>query len=461
MHALRNFLFCLLLTFSSFYFSACALQQEDAASSGGGGTGTDSTGGETIDNGETGQDIAVDDFKVSFDENTEYQVYWSKDGDNDSVVSAAEHGTECIGTSGTRTQCILDIDELDLWSHGVTINVELPGTMCAYLRQRPYYFSTAKVGEMPDRVFYSKDEDGNVTGAKFCFPSDPTCSYNAVAPNSSVGTYDPGDTPDLNRSGWITVDSEEDVKCPWDYSVFDDALPSCCVGRYTARVYDAADPTSYEDQELEWGGALKNCIQGPAVDDSFSKIDDDSIYQDFPQPHITEVVGDGYGTEYKIPAATTYHKWINLYYANFFKASDHSAGTQTCYSLEEEISDYPAACPSPTGGQVFNVETTDQLTGLGYPYYTYECLDHNEEVVSRIDVLIREWNTKSELLLGASGDPDVTGAESAPFASRDKNDYCDWKDFATATTNIDTPCRWWRYSNFESGLYFLSMKFID
>jgi len=94
---------------------------------------------------------------------------------------------------------------------------------------------------------------------------------------------------------------------------------------------------------------------------------------------------------------------------------------------------------------------------MGYPFYTFECLDHNSEVVSRIDVMIREWNTKTQLLLGASGNPDVTGFESAPFATRALNDYCDWKDFGAD----EAVCDDFDYSHLSGGLIYILDTFAS
>ena len=53
---------------------------------------------------------------------------------------------------------------------------------------------------------------------------------------------------------------------------------------------------------------------------------------------------------------------------------------------------------------------------LGYPYYTLSCLDSNFEILHRVHLVIREWNTLEEFVTfqdteGRSGDPDIEGEE--------------------------------------------------
>lgn len=431
----------------SLWLSACSVQEE-AAASGNSLTGDDET---TVDNGEVGQDIDVEDFKVSFDTSTEYTMQWSADSDNNFSVSSTEYGSECIGTEGNRIQCILDMDELDIWTHDITMNIELPGTMCAYLGQYMYHFAGAKVGTPPSAVYYLEDpESGDKSGVKFCFPGS-SCVYNPASPNASTGVYDQGDSPIVNRSSaaW-DFNNDKGIRCPYDYSILKSSYPNCCIGSYIPVAVNSLDLTDIEyGDPIDWGGDLSSCFFGGGMRDALSKVSA-GPFSGMPYYHITEVIGNGYGTEYTVPKYPYISSdFVNLFTANYFNPSDHTDPSETCPAVSNQVSNGPASCPGPSGGLSVlpDSDTFAQEEIYGWPFYTFDCLDNNLEVVARIDVMIREWNTRGELAKKASGNPDITGAEDAPFTPLVKNDYCDWKDFS----DDEALCGVLRSTNWQNG----------
>jgi hypothetical protein len=117
--------------------------------------------------------------------------------------------------------------------------------------------------------------------------------------------------------------------------------------------------------------------------------------------------------------------------ANYFNPDDHPQSGAT--------PDVPSAF---LGAADFYDSHKASHTG----YFQYDCLNANREVTSRIRVVIREWNTKGELLAllagDATADSDVTTTEGgldqddgfpAPDPGPD-NDFLDWKDYQDLVT---------------------------
>ncbi len=395
----------------SFIFSSCAIDDEAVATN---TTGDDdgtsgNTVGNTIDNGTTGQDIVVEDFEVSFDENSEYTVVWSNDANRDGIVSSSEWAQPCTIENGTSAwiQCIYDVDELDIWTHGATVNVMLPGDMCSYLGKERYYYANAKVDFAPVYVKYQKSDDSDeVQNVRFFYAgADPD-------DNSQGVTY-----------AGLNIETEGDIICPWDYTKRHESFKgkNCCKGKYTPYVDNTVGFTgAYEfKDEVEWGGEYINCFKGPGLDDGLALTEDG-----FPARVVTEVIGQGFGEEYTIKSKlTAFNRGEMVYFANYFRTADHGSNT-----------------PAPTR----------QISGFaGNPYLRFECLDNNDEVIARIDVLIRKWNTTGQIALAASGDPNVGSpgdspvTESSPFGEKWLDDYFDWADYETAAAD----------SNFDDHYY--------
>lgn len=410
---------------STFFLTSCAVDKEATATNSAGGDSGTNTVGNTIDNGKTGQNITVNAFEVSFDENSEFDIYWSLDEDRNGVVSSSEWGQPCKidkdETSSKWVQCIMDVDELDMWMRDITINVELPGETCAYLGFLGYHYAISKVGEMPTAVSYYLDETAGTVSNVLYYYGEAGTDYNAI---TGVGG--------ISYTSALNIEKKEDIICPWDYSKRHKSVDgkNCCDGTYTPYVTNTIGVAPIPQDDAEWGGNISNCFKGPAMEDSIPKISK-GIFKGLPRYYITEVVGDGYGEEYTIKGGHDnpigdHLGGYSIYWANYFKMSDHSN-----------------ARPKPTN-----------QASVGFPYYRFDCLDHNLEVVHRIDVLIREWNTKDQIALGASGNPDITGIEDPPFsgdpydADEVLNDHYDWKDlasyvntcFPSGTTIAPTTC---------------------
>jgi hypothetical protein len=210
-----------------------------------------------------------------------------------------------------------------------------------------------------------------------------------------VNAYD--NTNGTTTNGGLPAGSKA-VTCSYDYSA--SGGPNCCEGDYTLYTY-SDDPDSAVDQVAatagKWGGKASACLSGPGMTlaTSFSSV------TGFPFNTIFYIEGVGINSGYFIDPSISTALYSNINAANYFAAADH-------------VLSRPLA-----------------TTAVGFPdtqlYHEFLCLDRSKEISASIKVMIREWNTAAELVLGAAGNPDLTGSESygTPI-----NDYNDLKDIA-------------------------------
>jgi hypothetical protein len=362
-----------------FLFSAC---REDIIGSGG-----------SINNGNAGDPPVgvVDDvagFYMRVYDGSDIKYYMHKAGtdfDDECVVATDE-------TDPTKKDitCVVDIPEEDLRFHGVSLQYNVPSTMCDYVWYMPYYFENYQLGIGPTALYYDIDRNGAICN-DLGGDNDGTCDAGELlADYTTSGLI--GDTP----------------TCAYDFSAFDG--PNCCVGSYvvTGRDWNSG-ANAYTIREAvygEWGGDPGSCLQGPAIETQAKAS------SGWPLADIFYVKGEGLNKTYE-PSSPIEKQVGNVYLANYFDPTDHTS----------PHAGYPAA-----------LNNTSR-------YYELRCLDRAHELNARIRVQIREWNEYSEWLLGATGDPDTTGTE-ADFPGFDINDFYDWANYVVG--GIDT------FPNFES-----------
>ena len=180
--------------------------------------------------------------------------------------------------------------------------------------------------------------------------------------------------------------------CPYNYYFWNVDAPNCCVGEYNLTIYDHRTDETESYKGLSWDGRPSQCYSGAAF------IDPDAIFSDdgWPMAHIVLTNGEYYTTNFAWdPLSTNFFTNVNL--ANHFVAADH----------DDKM-------PAGHAGQY--AQTT----------YAAQCLDHAEEELARIDVIVREWNEEAEFLLEETGDPETEGTE--PVSGSPLNDRNDWAD---------------------------------
>ncbi len=283
-------------------------------------------------------------------------------------------------------QCIMEVDELDLYVQGVALQYNVPTTMCTYFLMVPYYYYGLEPGTGPTTVQVDTDASGAVG-----------------IDNDSDGV----------------IDGAATTTCQYDYTSAEG--PNCCEGNYTRvdRTWNATGTTpGYETKttQTKWGGSFAACIDGPA------KYTQTPGRDGYPTFEINYVEGLGLNKAYEPPPPieNLYPRSLGVYLANWFDPADHPTGDNT-----------PLPTRPGTGARVTS------------PYYSFYCLDRDREVLARIRLMVRDWDT-SEAFEAMETDPDAHSVglgtfEDDPFDTADPpayntyvNDYYDWGDWGNS-----------------------------
>ena len=211
--------------------------------------------------------------------------------------------------------------------------------------------------------------------------------------------------------------------------------------------------------ENEWGGAVGNCLAGPAT------VTQEKTVGNLPRPSLYFVEGTGINRPYEIPALISQpfeERGLtgNAWSANFYQPSEHPTPAVPPPPPRIRPADVAANPPSEPyaidftnhGANTFPIVNTNDLgslpvlvpplptrpTGMrrpaGVPYlpsdtYEFACLDAAEEINYRIRLMIREWNYETivENCVAGVNCPDEVGME-AGFPHDRVNDRGDWRD---------------------------------
>lgn len=359
----------------------------------------------TIENPELGV-IQEDTFYVRLFDEGKFPFYMSKMGDFKTKCSIAS------GTSAQSLDCVLDINELDLYFHGISFQYNVPSGQCSYVQFNTYWYYNFEVGYGPSSFirYETKDEDGRLTS------SSCNIDGNTVA----------------NCIGVEATYADSGAKCKYDYSA--SGGPNCCMGTYTLTTTTTTPTgTTSTSAALGWGGNIRECIGGAGKTDW-------SEYNKAGYPlgrlYFTPIKGINERYDVKPPIKSS-NAESSFPIANMYTSSKH---THSGY-IDVRSSSVP-----------YIIDPIDDRSGTplysGVPAYTWSCLDRNYELINQIRVYVREWNTNNEFIKygtskGASGDPDVAGVEGAncdysTSLSGFCNDHIDLDDISTNTYNGTT-----------------------
>jgi hypothetical protein len=312
-------------------------------------------------------DSAVDDslgFSLRVDNSQINAILHQADAPYGSDVGTSNMGSACRVKEGAQGPekdilCVLEVEELDLYFSELKLDVNIPTSACSYVYELPYHFYGNEPGMGPKSVSHHELADGTVRDGEHTVNGVPTCAYDYQ-----------------DRSG-----------------------PNCCIGTYNRKItrhHSNGQTETTITNDVSWGGSVAACLSGPATSTEWEQYRD----QDgFPMPRMDFIRGTGWRKEMKIsPAISEMSGAIrlksNVWAANFYEPSHHMMGM-------------PKAMLAPSS-----------LPNAPRPQDTYEwrCLDSSENVLARIRLMIREWNSGPIL---ENGNPD--GWEG--------NSREDWLDF--------------------------------
>ena len=380
--------------------------------------------------------VVQDRMYIKFD-----QGYYEQNGETaplhqlssvEDLLSLADCGLNKGEDSIEDIYCILDLNEADIvlsqagiegLSGGIPLEINVPTEMCEYTQWMIPWHWNQKSGYGP-RVIEQ---------------------CNVIANNSIPGSV--GVTCVRVRTGttttnWVLQTEESNSPCEegglegFDYDFSStDGLANCCFGKAKEYTVEAQEPGTNgcngcgcctgpainEDvsSSEEWGGDIKSCIGGPIRGSNWDS------YTDIPFEQNIE--GEIFTTYLEVPVSDLAATWQNgmrrhfsvgpafsevihptsITVANYFDGIEDflftSSGCSNCPDLF-----YADSSKSATTG--------DTSFPIGYPYFSLSCLDSNYEVLHRVHLIIREWNTLEEFLNfqdseGRSGDPDIEGNE--------------------------------------------------
>lgn len=301
--------------------------------------------------------------------------------------AVASFTTECKVDSSSATKevsCLAEVEELDLAFHGATVAVNVPSGSCDYVyASLPYYYKW-KPGFGPSAYTVDTTAGGApvvtiTNGALGGFNGEPYCIYDYSDKNNPLSKNGKG--------------------------------PNCCQGTYTRTdisppaVAGGANTVSITNQE--WGGRAGDCIDGPAK----SLMPSNSA--GYPKSLVYHTKQAAFQQEFAMTSTMDSEGRGNYYTANYFDPADHPTNGVPMAFSEIDYTGFGA---------------TYGIIPATNPYYEFSCLDKAFELKSRLRLMIREWNTEAQFDLGATGDPEASGAEGAPFTGYDNNDFADWAD---------------------------------
>lgn len=443
--------------------SSCGVDETATSTDGTDDPDTD-TETPTVDD-DTGATVPdpINGFSVVITANDNYSIAFSEDGDGSSECSAAE---------GERIECIVDMNEHDLYINGLSLGWAAPQSQCDYLGQYHYFFARYPIGYMPTAVFATVNSEGTLTDIIANAPGGSDIATAAAAVDRAACDTDAGtggnQVADIvylingnyychNELFTTTAVEVSDARCPWDYSKVDSEVgKNCCFGDYVLSTFDGTDPTTGENS---WGDRTNyaNCFQGPHLTDNTggAGVNPFGITRYYTQLVPTAGLQDSL----TISSPESQPGRNVVYVANYFDRDDHAGnnaqGVAALESIDLDLNndgiiDNNLGAAFHSGpyvpGDVSATASAPINLAIGFPYYQIDCLDHDFELKAQIRVLIREWNTNSnfdawlaspsdaQALATASG-PDASGVGDPYSNGVDEflDDYKDWNAYENGT----------------------------
>lgn len=388
---MKSFLLSVSGAFAFLFLVGCS--KTTLPSSGGGSGGSGSVG--EVD------DTAGFYVRVNNPDNVTYDIHKAADANG--------ARTDCTAVAGDSLTCIVEAEELDLYHRGMSFQINVPSTMCSYLRESPPYFYYWEPGSGHYNVRLDTDLNGR-TGLDCDDPQDGNVLTGAaIAKDEMFAGVATG-------SGFVFCDTDGDNnwdigevttrdRCLYDYTRNEG--PNCCGGKFAKTSGTWNTVTNKFDYvgpgPADWGGSAASCLVGPAMKtQGISK-------SGYPKMKDYTVQGTGANIAYEVAAPSTLETAL-LFAANYF------SGTT----------------PAPfLGGSARDTEA----------YYRWQCLNHAEELVAEIKVQVREWNTQTEFNNRQSDwtQSDLIGMETGSFTSYEINDFYDWLDVYGNGTATNQP----------------------
>ncbi|HLE10648.1 MAG: hypothetical protein A2504_12755 [Bdellovibrionales bacterium RIFOXYD12_FULL_39_22] len=270
------------------------------------------------------------------------------------VIGSADKDEEILWDNAQDMLCILDVEELDLFYHGVSFEINVPADVCEYVRYRPYY--------------YYLDTPGisNTTYTKHVVADGSNCTLSNQNDGEPYFLYD-----QQGPEGALNCDTGTSTAFIYSHTGTDG---SACDAVDAGALSGIPQDTSYA------GGSWENCESGPGAG-----VENHSNYY---------FAAEGMVEKWSYDAPMSKGFSSNVYLANYTKQCDSETNTTTLgeelYALGEE-----SALTNEGTTNAVAQSYGRYLSGprkLSNVYYSWECLDKAYDVKARIRLQIREWN---------------------------------------------------------------------
>jgi len=322
-------------------------------------------------------------------------------------------------------RCIVDSPEAEIYMHGLALKYNVPQGMCRYLARETYWFYNHEIGYGPTQITVNITvTDGAVTAS--------SCSFNGGATGACTS----------NIEALVdTSTSAPKIKCIYDHS--DSQFgQNGCLGTYTYTLNTTTVNTTTGTTTLgnsvsviSWGGRTGPLIGG-AARNGWTLSPDGIPARIYTPAHLGL-----FKQSYTVPAPINVSGpgpivgKTAMEIANYATpALNHHVG----YTHPATNSDVP-----------YSVDPIDDFSGdliaPGSDSYLFECVDQGHEILHRVKLFVREWNTYQDYYdyitsKGTTEVPDRVGNEpgSCNGIAGPCNDYGDFDDLVNFWVSYTT-----------------------
>lgn len=213
--------------------------------------------------------------------------------------------------------CVIDMDELDLYVLGVKFDIVVPEGMCDFTLREWYMYENFEIGDGPTEVSWTTHTDGSVTDEINARDGKPFCRYDyrtQFAPTAHA--------------------------------------PNCCLGAYTQTVTNA-DTGSHVTTHAFWNGRPGDCYDGAAYLDEEAKITEDG----FPEGIYTYLGRTAWLKTVKFKGLSE-HYGANVPLASFYRPTEHGGDMPAALKATFARPRYELSCEDDAKEEIAHISLT-------------------------------------------------------------------------------------------------------
>lgn len=421
--------------------------------------------------------------KHDMDKNMSFYLHQGGAGDQPCELKEPTGGFDAddyTRSSSVYTQdCVLEVQELDLYHNGAKFTFEASADMCEYYSYTPLRFFEQPVGDTQKTVYEITCEDDQcstlcgTTWEEFDDGSGPNTGSTTAhlggqiieAPtcNFDYSTTPYGENCDEGTITTITLELDD----LWDHDT-DPTTEDVC------RTGPTFDAVAVDSIETDCGGDHLNCIGGPAKDFFSEGNATTRIYGNLDLSAISESFEIAAPTSRDFATGPSDNRYIasfSRFMANENTCEPDSTDDWTTFFEGDNIEQFNTTAYSPVLSKTLslnrlgseqnlasgsaNIRERDAVSWTENPfrsvystsaYYSFKCLDAAYDVKAQIRLHIREWDrkypTNAETIMQYISDYDALtqyiDSSQSNIDGTPWNDITDWDDFFDANSVFDT-----------------------